>query len=345
MANAFKHKNILITGGAGSFGRAILKNILNEDPNVVRVLDNDEEGLFTLEQMFGAENSLRTLLGDIRDKDRLKRAIEGVDIVIHAAALKHVNSCEYNPFEAVKTNILGTQNLIDVAIDEEVESVMLTSSDKAANPTNVMGTSKLMAERLIVSANYHKGNRKTVFSCVRFGNVIGSSGSVIPLFMEQILKGGPLTVTNPEMTRFIISMESAVKLVMRSVEISHGGEIFILKMPAVSVGTLAEAMIEYFSEGCGYKMADIKIKNIGTKAGEKMHEDLMTEEEVVRSLETDEFFIILPQIKELSAIKRTNYDHAVKTKTSSFSSKDAKILSKKEISVVLAEANLRDNQR
>jgi len=340
MDKTFTDKNILITGGAGSFGKAIVEHILKEEPRVIRILDHNEEGLFSIEQMFGRDERIRTLVGDIRDKDRLKRAVEGIDIIIHAAALKHVHSCEYNPFEAVKTNIIGTQNLIDAAIDEEVGKVMLTSTDKAANPTNVMGTSKLMGEKLIVAANYHKGNRQTIFSCVRFGNVIGSSGSVIPIFSEQIQKGGPVTITNPDMTRFIISMDEAVKLVTKSVQIAHGGEVFILKMPAVRIGTLAEAMIEKLSGGCGHKPADIKVKSIGIKAGEKMHEDLMTEEELTRSLETEDFFIILPQIKEVSEIKRPNYKHATAAKASGFSSKDARILSKQEIMEVLGKERI-----
>jgi UDP-N-acetylglucosamine 4,6-dehydratase len=338
MEKTFKGKNILITGGAGSFGKAIVEHILKEEPNVIRILDHDEESLFSIEQVFGRDELIRTLVGDIRDKDRLKRAVEGIDIIIHAAALKHVYSCEYNPFEAVKTNIIGTQNVIDAAIDEEVEKVMLTSTDKAANPTNVMGTSKLMGEKMIVAANYHKGNRKTIFSCVRFGNVIGSSGSVIPLFIEQLKRGGPVTITNPEMTRFVISMDEAVKLVTKSVELAHGGEVFILKMPAVRIGTLAEAMIEELSQGHGYKPADIQIKNIGIKAGEKMHEDLMTEEELTRSIETDEFIIILPQIKELYDNMRPKYCKIPNARTTSFSSKDARILSKQEIKELLKDA-------
>ena len=335
MEKTFTGKRILITGGAGSFGKAMLERLLREGPKVVRIIDHDEEGLFAIEQAFGCDERIRTLVGDIRDKDRLKRAVEGIDIIIHAAALKHVNSCEYNPFEAVKTNIIGTQNLIDVAIDEEVEKVMLTSTDKAANPTNVMGASKLMGEKLIVAANYYTGGRKTVFSCVRFGNVIGSSGSVIPLFSEQIKRGGPVTVTNPDMTRFVISMEEAVNLVTRSVQIAHGGEVFILKMPAVRVGTLAEAMIEELSEEYGLRPSDVKIKNIGIKAGEKMHEDLMTEEELARSLETDEFFIILPQIKEVSEINRPNYRNAAAARKLGFSSKDAAMLSKQDTKQML----------
>ena len=340
MDNTFRGKNVLITGGAGSFGSAMLSHVLKYKPTVVRVLDHNEEGLFHLEQKFGEYENVRLLLGDLRDKDRLKRAIDDIDIVIHAAALKHVYSCEYNPFEAVRTNIIGTQNLIDVALDEEVEKVMLTSTDKAANPTNVMGTSKLMGEKLIVAANYYKGKKETILSGVRFGNVIGSSGSVIPLFNEQIKKGGPVTITNPEMTRFILSMPSALELVTKATKLAHGGEIFILKMPSFKVGTLAGVMINELAPKYGYKPEDIKLKRIGIKAGEKFHEDLMTGEELTRSLETDEFFIVLPQLKEVSNIDHPNYNRAKKSSQVSFSSKDARILSKEEISKLLKKENL-----
>jgi len=182
----FKNKKILITGGTGSIGQEIVREVLKHEPAVVRILDIDETKQFELQQEYEDYENIRFLLGDIRDKERLYRAIEDIDIVFHTAALKHVQACEYNPFEAVKTNVIGTQNLIDVAIDEEVEKVIFTSSDKAVNPTNVMGATKLLAERLITSANYYKGARKTVFSSVRFGNVLGSRGSVIPLFKNQI---------------------------------------------------------------------------------------------------------------------------------------------------------------
>ncbi len=343
MKSIFKGKNVLITGGAGSFGSAMLDHILSHKPKVVRVFDNNEEKLFHLEQKYYGNDYVRLLLGDLRDKDRLRRAIEGIDIILHAAALKHVHSCEYNPFEAVRTNIIGTQNLIDVAINEEVGRIMLTSSDKAANPTNVMGTSKLMGEKLIVAAAHHKGSRDCIFSCVRFGNVVGSSGSVIPLFNKQIKNGGPVTVTDPEMTRFVLSMSEALELVTKSIELAHGGEIFILKMPAIKIGILAKVMVDELASNYGYKPSDIRIKEIGIKAGEKFHEDLMTEEELSRSLETDEFFIILPQLKEVSKIERFKYDHARRAKAKSFSSKDAILLSNAGIKDLLRREDLSDD--
>ena len=181
----YRGKSILVTGGVGSIGKELVKNILKMDVSAVRILDNNETGLFDLGQELKSDK-IRLLVGDVRDKERLKRAMEGVDIVFHAAALKHVPLCEFNPFDAVKTNILGTQNVLNVALDEEVEKVIVISTDKAANPVNVMGATKLLAERLTLSANAYRGDRKTVFSCVRFGIVVASRGSVIPLFAEQI---------------------------------------------------------------------------------------------------------------------------------------------------------------
>jgi len=225
--NTFKNKKILVTGGTGSIGQEIMREILRYEPEVVRILDVDETKQFELEQEYGNRENVRFLLGDIRDKERLYRAIEDIDIVFHTAALKHVLACEYNPFEGVKTNVIGIQNLISVCIDEEVEKVIFTSSDKAVNPTNVMGATKLLAERLMTSANYYKGTRRTIFSSVRFGNVLGSRGSVIPLFKKQIEAGGPVTLTNKEMTRFIMPMRDAINLLFKATELAQGGEIFI----------------------------------------------------------------------------------------------------------------------
>ena len=251
MEGIFKNKKILVTGGTGSIGQEILREILKYEPTVVRIIDVDETKQFELQQEYEDYDNIRFLLGDIRDKERLYRAIEDIDIVFHTAALKHVLACEYNPFEAVKTNVIGTQNLIDVCIDEEVEKVIFTSSDKAVNPTNVMGATKLLAERLITSANYYKGARKTIFSSVRFGNVLGSRGSVIPLFKTQIAKGGPVTITDKEMTRFIMSMCDAINLLFKATEIAQGGEIFVFKMDAIKITDLAEVMIEELAQKYG----------------------------------------------------------------------------------------------
>jgi len=289
----YRDKSIIVTGGVGSIGSAIVRKLLQFDVKNIRVLDNNETGLFDLEQELNTPK-LRTLIGDVRDKERLERAFEGIDIVFHAAALKHVPLCEYNPFEAVKTNVLGTQNVLDVALDKEVDKVILISTDKAVNPTNVMGATKLLAERLTVSANSYRGHRKTVFSTVRFGNVMDSRGSVIPLFKKQIEDGGPLTVTDPEMTRFVMTIPEAVELVIEAAFMAMGGEIFILKMPSLKVGDLAEAMIETFSPLCGKKPEEIEITIMGKRPGEKMYEELINKEDEHTLMENDRMFIRLP---------------------------------------------------
>jgi len=291
----FKGKTILVTGGAGSIGKEVIKELLKLDPNFVRVLDNNEAGLFELEKEI-SHPALGYFLGDVRDRDRMKRAVEGVDIVFHAAALKHVPICEYNPFDAIKTNVIGTQNLLDVSLDEEVERVIAISTDKAANPNNVMGATKLLAERLVAATNVFKGPRKTIFTSVRFGNVMASSGSVMPVFEDQIKKGGPLTLTDKNMTRFIMPASDAVKLVFKAAEMSKGGEVFILKMPSVRIIDLAEVMVEELAPRYGYSSKDIKIKEVGSRPGEKIHEELMTMEEARGALETDDTFVIPPQL-------------------------------------------------
>ncbi len=318
----YEGKTILVTGGAGSIGSEIVRTLLKFDPKVVRVLDINETGLYELEHELNSEK-LRLFVGDIRDKDRLKRAIEGVDIVFHAAALKHVPVCEYNPFEAVKTNVVGTQNLIDVAIDENTEKFITISTDKAVNPTNVLGATKLLAERLTISANLYKGSRKTAFSCVRFGNVIGSRGSVLPVFMDQIQKGGPITVTDPQMTRFVMSISRAVELVLKAAKISKGGEIFIFKMPALRIIDLAEVVVNEFAKICGINPNGIKIEIVGKRPGEKLHEELLAEIESDQAYEIDDMIVVVPFGNVPPNSK--------KLKVKKYTSKDAKLLTKDEV--------------
>jgi len=340
MNNLFKGKNILITGGTGSIGQEILREILKYEPEVVRILDVDETKQFELEQEYGDPENVRFLLGDIRDKERLRRAIEGIDIVFHTAALKHVLACEYNPFEAVKTNVIGMQNLIEVALDEEVEKVIFTSSDKAVNPTNVLGASKLLAERLITSANYYKGARKTIFSSVRFGNVLGSRGSVIPLFKKQIAKGEPVTITNNKMTRFIMPMHEAIELLFKATELAQGGEIFVFKMNTLKITDLADVMIEELAPNYGHSPDAIKRTIIGTKLGEKLYEELMTEDESEMALESEDIFIIFSAMKKLSDIDNTLYPSFSRAAVKAYTSKDEQHLSKAEIREILYEENL-----
>lgn len=290
----FTDENILLTGGSGSIGRALISCFLEDDPNVIRVLDNNEPGLSRLRAELD-DDRMRYLAGDIREKDRLKRAMEDIDIVVHTAAMKHVDICEYNPFEAVKTNVMGLQNVVDTAIDSTVNRVVLTSSDKAVNPANTMGTTKLLGEKLVTAGNKHAGRTDLDLASVRFGNVINSSQSVIPLFTKQIQKGGPVTLTDPRMTRFFLTYDDVADLVSSALKETKGGEIFIKKMPAVRIEDLADAMIEVLAPEFGNDPADIEIEVTGRRLGETFHEELMTEREATRAVENEALYAILPE--------------------------------------------------
>jgi UDP-N-acetylglucosamine 4,6-dehydratase len=331
MKEIFEDKGILVTGGAGSVGQEIVYNVLRCNPRMVRILDINEKGHIEMMQKLRNYANVRYLLGDIRDKERLARAMEDINVVFHTASLKDVFTCEYNPFEAIKTNISGTQNLIDVALDEEVDKVVFTSSDKAVNPHNVMGAAKLLAERLITAANFYKGNRKTIFFSVRFGNILGSMGSVLPLFKKQMQEGGPITITDPQMTRFVLRMSQAVDLLFQTIKVARGGEIFIFKMPALRIVDLAEVMMEEFYKRYGCDKEKINIEIIGKKPGEKLYEELMTEQEAGRSLEAEDMFIVLPEMTELTHINEFWYANAKPAKLKSYRSDDANILTKHEI--------------
>lgn len=296
MKDFFEGRNILITGGTGTVGRQLVYSLLPHKPNVVRIFSRDENKQFLLQKELRGRGNARFFIGDVRDKERLTHAMSGVDYVFHTAAMKHVNACEYNPFEAMKTNLIGSQNVIESALEAGVKKVILTSTDKATNPCNTMGVSKLFAERLFTAANYYKGRAETLFSAVRFGNVLGSAGSALPLFKQQIESGGPVTVTDPDMTRFVLTKEQALDLVFKSTRLAKGGEIFILKMPVVVLKDLVEAMINIYAPDRKNK---IEIQRIGIQPGEKPYEELMTEEEVTRAVETDDMFILLPQVPEL----------------------------------------------
>jgi len=334
MASIFQDKSILVTGGTGSIGSEIVRKVLQYKPNVVRVFDNDEAELFNLEQELRNYPNVRFLVGNVRDKERLQRAVEGIDFLFHAAALKHVPLCEYNPFEAVKTNVLGTQNLIEAAMEEEVDKLITISTDKAVNPVNVMGATKLLAERLTISANHYKGARKTAFSCVRFGNVLDSRGSVVPLFQTQIEKGGPVTLTDSDMTRFVMSIPRAVYLVFTAAEIAQGGEIFVFKMPALRIGDLVEAMVEELAPQYGYNPESIKVEISGRRAGEKIYEELLTADEAMNASETEDMFIITPAAKnqERKMIAAKEYR----------SNRDGILLAKEEIKEILGGSSPQD---
>ena len=333
MENIFKDKNILVTGGTGSIGSEIVRRVLQYRPKVVRILSRDETKQFELEQELGNTKKVRFLIGDVRDKDRLKRAFEDIDIVFHAAAMKHVPACEYNPFEAVKTNVVGTQNVIDAAFDNDVGKVIAISTDKAASPINTMGATKLLAEKLIIDANFYKGHRKTVFSCVRFGNVMRSRGSVIPLFEKQIKNGGPVTVTDPEMTRFMMTIPQAVDLVFKATKMAQGGEIFIFKMPVVKLGDLAQVMIENLAPLYGYEPKEIQIDTIGIRNGEKMYEYLMNEEEAWNAYEMEDMFIVLAQ----NIFPNYDVKGGVKASQKKYTSNNDMLCSHKKIEELITE--------
>ncbi len=305
-----KNKRILITGVCGTIGSALVRLLLNDksyNPTEVIGLDNNESGLFFLEQEFLKYSNVSFSLADIRDQDKLSYKMSGIDIVFHAAALKHVILCERSPFESVQTNINGVQNVILAAMRNQVERVIFTSTDKAVNPTNVMGTSKLMGERLMTAANSNMRDKGSCFSSTRFGNVLGSNGSVIPVFHKQIAKGGPVTITDPEMTRFIMSIEQAVRLVVNSAELARGGEVFITKMPVVRIQDLAEVMINELADKYGYEPKDIEIVNIGIKPGEKLYEELMSHEEMRRTMELRDYFAVLPAFRGI--YRNISYDY------------------------------------
>lgn len=295
-----KEKRILVTGACGTVGRELIRQLLEQQKVEELIgLDNNESELFFLEQLFSNNTRASFFLADVRDRDRLNDKMKGIDWVFHTAAFKHVRQCERSPFEAVQTNILGVQNIIYAAIENNVERVVFTSSDKAVNPTNVMGTSKLMGERLITAANSGLREEGPIFTSTRFGNVLGSRGSVIPIFHEQIRRGGPVTLTDPEMTRFIMSIEEAVRLVIDSGILCRGGEVFVTKMPAIRIQDLAEVMIEALAEAYGYKAKDIEIQIIGHQPGEKLYEELLNHEETRRSWELARYFVVLPAFREI----------------------------------------------
>ena len=323
LTDFYADKVILVTGAAGTIGSGLVRRLAQFDVAAIRVFDNNETGMFDLERELRSPK-MRTFVGDIRDKDRLERAFEEVDTVFHCAALKHVPLCEYNPFEAAKTNVFGTQNVIDAALDKEIEGVVQISTDKTVNPRNVMGATKLVAERLIIAANQYKGKRRTKFSCVRFGNVLDSRGSVLPVFQSQIEHGGPITLTDRKMTRFVMTIGDAVELILDTGANSKGGEVYIPKLAALNVIDLAEAMIEMFALKNGYRPSDIKLIETGKREGEKMYEELMTEDEAHRARDVGKYVVL-----------NSDNDASKQDGCSGYNSKAVRKLTKDEITELL----------
>jgi UDP-N-acetylglucosamine 4,6-dehydratase len=274
---------VLVTGGTGSFGNKFVEMMLTKyHPRRLVVFSRDELKQSEMMARF-RDASLRFFVGDVRDRDRLERAMHGVDIVFHAAALKQVPACEYNPFEAIQTNVMGAKNVIDAAIDSGVRRVLALSSDKAVNPVNLYGATKLCAEKLFVDGNAYVGDRPTRFACARYGNVVASRGSVIPVFLEQ-RRNGRITITDPKMTRFWITLEQGVRFVIRAIEEMRGGEIFVPKIPSMNILELSRAIAP-----------DCEVETIGIRPGEKTHEVLVSEDEARYTLEFDDKFVILPR--------------------------------------------------
>jgi FlaA1/EpsC-like NDP-sugar epimerase len=290
---------VLVTGGSGTIGSRLVARLVAGGADVVRVFGRDETKQFYQRQLYRDQRHVRFLIGDVRDAGRLHRAVEGIDVVFHCAALKHVESGEYNPFEATQTNVVGTQNVIDACLAADVRTMILTSSDKAANPSSVMGASKLLAEKLVTAATNYRGSRATTFASVRFGNVLGSRGSVVELFAGQIAAGGPVTVTDPEMTRFVMTPERAVDLALEAADIARGGEVFVFKMPVARLGDLVDAAIAVYAPRFGRHAADIGRQTIPTRPGEKAYEELMTADESTRARDIGDMYAVLPAIDPL----------------------------------------------
>jgi len=279
----WSQESVLVTGGTGSFGRKFTEIMLRDyHPRRLVIFSRDELKQHEMRESGFDHPSLRYFIGDVRDVERLKRALSGITVVIHAAALKQVPACEYNPFEAIQTNIMGGRNVIDAAIDVGVGRILALSTDKAVNPINLYGATKLCAEKMFVQANAYAGAQRTRFSCARYGNVVGSRGSVIPIFLEQ-RKRGKITITDPRMTRFWLTLDHGVKFVIQCVEQMHGGEIFVPKIPSMRLLDLAETI----APGC-------EVETIGIRAGEKLHEVLVSDDESRNTLETEDMYIIQP---------------------------------------------------
>lgn len=282
-------KSILVTGGTGSFGKKFIQTILKDYPTVKRIViySRDEFKQFEMSKspQFINNPKLRFFIGDVRDKERLHRALAGIDIVIHAAALKQVPSCEYNPFETVKTNIIGAQNIIDVAIDKNVKKVIALSTDKACAPINLYGATKLCSDKLFIAGNAYVGYHDTKFSVVRYGNVVGSRGSVIPFFKQLITSGAKeLPITDFRMTRFWLKLEHAVEMVITAIETMIGGELYVRKVPSMKIVDLAKVMAP-----------DLPMKEVGIRSGEKIHEMMISREDARNTLEFDKYYIIQPE--------------------------------------------------
>lgn len=328
----FDGKIVLITGGTGSLGRALTTRLLKTGVEAIRILSRDEWKQVQMALQFN-DKRLRFFIGDVRDKDRLYRALEDVNIVIHTAALKQVPVAEYNPFEAVKTNVYGSQNLIEACLEKKIDVALGVGTDKAVSPFNTYGATKLLMERLFLSANYYKGNRKTRFLCIRYGNVMGSRGSVIPLFVYQIQNNKKLTITDASMTRFTITMNQALDFIMRSLKNGLGGEIFVPKLKAYRLSDLKDAIVELMDA------SNIKIEYLPVRPGEKFHESLIGMEEIRNTYETkDDYLIFESQIQ--NHIYKIGKDLKRTSRKEEYSSDKVELYTKNELKKILLQEKL-----
>ncbi len=307
MKNFYKNKKVLITGAAGTIGQELIKQLLELNVSEIKAIDNNEAELFYLNEQFIKEKRVNGFFCDIRDLNRLTYLCKDVEVILHTAAMKHVVISEISPLDAAKTNVDGTANVIEAALNsDKVERVIYTSSDKAVNPTNVMGTTKLLGERLMTSALNIRGARNIIFSSTRFGNVIGSKGSVVPIFFKQIRDLGHITLTDTNMTRFIMTIPEATSLVLQASLQARGGEVFVTKMPVMRIEDLGQAMIDLVSPIFGKRDSDVFMKVIGKKPGEKFYEELMTDEETHRAIELKNMFVVKPAFPPM--YDNVNYD-------------------------------------
>jgi UDP-N-acetylglucosamine 4,6-dehydratase/5-epimerase len=345
--NIFKNKKILITGATGSVGTALIKELIrNYNFKVIRAMCNNEHGLFLLKSIINKNYSsfekltrvqkIRLIHGDIRSKERCMEVSKDIDIVIHAAAMKHVDICEYNPQEAIATNVLGTENIVNASIKNNIQKFVFISTDKAVSPNTIMGTSKLMAEKIVINANYSPSREKQSFHVIRFGNVIGSRGSVLEVFKNQVKKNLDLTITHKKMTRFFMNLNDAAKKIIKSFTICRGGEIFAIRsMYSFKIQDLAESLIKYHKTKNKLKS---KIIYIGIKKNEKLYEELLTLEEYENAIQTKDFFISKENLKTISSKKF--YKGFKIDNFSKLSSKTVKLLNRDEILNYLHKQNL-----
>lgn len=332
---SWRGKNVFVTGVCGTIGRQLLATLCDLDVASIVGIDTNETELFFLREQLRHDPRVQLFLCDIRLTDQISRRMSGSEIVLHTAAYKHVDMCERSPHEAILTNVLGTQNVISAAIENGVRRTIFTSSDKAVNPTSVMGTSKLMGERLMSAANAQTRDDSQVFASIRFGNVLGSRGSVVPLFESQIAVGGPVTLTDRRMTRFIMSVQDAAKLVMDAVFLARGGEVIVTKMDVLRIEDLAAVMIEERAPSFGFDPQRIDTVVIGTKPGEKMYEELTNEEEVRRTFDSANYLVVKPAFSANGLDRFEDWEREAKQVENAYNSASAPAMNQEAIRALL----------